>query len=275
VAAAASGAVDEAVADAAAIILAMTSPILPGAEAWSHEGEHHHGVVVVHGFTGNPGSMRGVAEAFAAKGYHVEMPRLPGHGTVVEEMLPTRWADWVAEAEAAYQRLLQRTPAIVVVGLSMGGALTLRLGADHPEIAGLVCINPVAKPQAAEIVDMLRGLADGGTTVLPGVGSDIADPDVKESAYEGTPVVPLLSMLVDGIEPLSHRYPAMRMPLLLMNSPQDHVVEPAHAEFLAEQYGGPVERILLERSYHVATQDYDKELIVESALAFAARVLAN
>ena len=55
----------------------------------------------------------------------------------------------------------------------------------------------------------------------------------------------------------------MRMPLLLLNSPQDHVVEPAQAEYLAEQYGGPVERITLERSYHVATQDYDKELIFE------------
>ena len=53
---------------------------------------------------------------------------------------------------------------------------------------------------------MLRGMADGGTAVLPGIGSDIADPDAKESAYEGTPIEPLLSLLVDGVEPLSHEY---------------------------------------------------------------------
>jgi carboxylesterase len=212
----------------------MTSPILPGADAWSHDGAGPHGVVVVHGFTGNPSSMRGLAEAFAGAGYHVELPRLPGHGTVVEDMLTTRWADWAGEAEAAYQRVRQRSERVVVAGLSMGGA-----------------------------------------PVLPGIGSDIADPDVTESAYSGTPVEPLLSMLLDGVEPLSKEYPAMGMPLLLMNSPQDHVVEPAHAEFLAEHYGGPLERITLERSYHVATQDYDKELIIESALAFAARVLTH
>ncbi len=253
----------------------MTNPIIPGAEPWSHEGDGHSGAVVLHGFTGNPASMRGVAEVLAAAGFHIEMPRLPGHGTVVEEMLPTRWSDWAGEAEAAYGRLSQRATHIVVVGLSMGGALTLRLGADHPEIAGLVCINPVAMPQPVEITDMLRDLAAGGTAVLPGIGSDIADPDAKESAYDGTPVEPLRSMLVDGIEPLSHGYADMHMPLLLMNSPQDHVVEPAQSEFLAEHYGGPVERITLERSYHVATQDYDKEIIFQSTVDFATRVAAH
>jgi carboxylesterase len=253
----------------------MTNPIIPGAEPWSHVGEGTHGAVVLHGFTGNPASMRGVAEALAAAGFHVEMPRLPGHGTVVDDMLPTRWADWAGEAEAAYRRVAQRATHVVVVGLSMGGALTLRVGADHPEIAGLVCINPVAMPQAVEVTDMLRDLAAGGTPVLPGIGSDIADPSAKESAYDGTPVEPLLSMLRDGVEPLSHEYAGMRIPLLLMNSPQDHVVEPVQAEYLVDHYGGPVERITLERSYHVATQDYDKDLIFQSTVEFATRVVAH
>jgi carboxylesterase len=253
----------------------MISPILPGAEPWSHVGNTDHGAVVLHGFTGNPSSMRGIATALAAKGFHIEMPLLPGHGTVIDDMLPTRWTDWAGEAEAAYQRLSQRVANVVVVGLSMGGALTLRVGADHADVVGLVCINPVTQPQIAEIIDMLRGLADGGTSVLPGIGSDIADPDSKESAYDGTPVEPLLSMLVDGVDPLSHEYAQMRVPLLLMNSPQDHVVEPAQAEFLADHYGGRVERIILERSYHVATQDYDKELIVESTAEFATRVVSR
>jgi carboxylesterase len=171
--------------------------------------------------------------------------------------------------------LAQRAEHVVVVGLSMGGALTLRLGADHPEIAGLVCINPLAQSQPVEITDMLRDLAAGGTAVLPGIGSDIADPDAKESAYEGTPVEPLHSLLVDGMEPLSHEYAGIHIPLLLMNSPQDHVVEPTQSEYLVDNYGGPVERITLERSYHVATQDYDKDLIIESTVAFASRVVAH
>jgi carboxylesterase len=246
--------------------------LIPGAEPWSHVGTLPYGALVVHGFTGNPGSMRGVAEALAAAGFHVEMPLLPGHGTTVDDMLPTRWADWAGAAEAAFQTLAGRVQKLVVVGLSMGGALTLRLGADHPEIAGLVCINPATQPQAPEVVEMIRGMIDGGTDVMPAIGSDIADPDAHESAYDATPLRPLLSMVVDGLAPLAECYPSMRQPLLLLNSPQDHVVEPVQGDYLAANYGGPLERILLERSYHVATQDFDKDLVFSSTVAFAQRV---
>lgn len=255
------------------ILLPMTE-LIPGADPWSHHGTSAHGALVLHGFTGNPGSMRGVAEALAAAGYHVEMPLLPGHGTVIDDMLPTRWADWAGAAEAAYQTLAERTQKMIVVGLSMGGALTLRVGADHPQVAGLVCINPATVPQPEEVLDGLRGMLAAGTEVMPGIGSDIADPDAHESAYPGTPLAPLLSFLVDGLGPLVGEYPKMRAPLLLLNSPQDHVVDPAQSDQLAELYGGPVRRVPLERSYHVATQDYDKQLVFDSTVAFAGEVLA-
>lgn len=248
--------------------------LIPGAEPWSHVGEGPHGALVLHGFTGNPGSMRGVAEALAAAGFHVEMPLLPGHGTVIDDMLPTRWADWSAAADAAYARIAARAAKVVVVGLSMGGSLTLRVGADHPEAAGLVCINPATQPLAPEMLGALRDMVAGGTEVMPGIGSDIADPDAHESAYEGTPLRPLLSFMDDGLAPLVAEYPRMRQPLLLLTSSQDHVVAPSDSDALAAAYGGPVERLALERSYHVATQDYDKELIFESTVAFAHRVTA-
>lgn len=255
----------------------MTAPRIPGADPWSHVAADPAapGALVLHGFTGNPGSMRGVADAFAAAGFHVEMPLLPGHGTVIEEMLPTRWEDWAGEAEAAFQRLSARADRVVVVGLSMGGSLTLRLGADHPEIRGLVCVNPATQPQAPEIVAVLEQLVADGTEVMPGIGSDIADPDAHESAYEGTPVRALLSLVLDGLGPLGATYGTATVPLLLLNSPNDHVVDPAQAEFLAASWAGPLERITLERSFHVATQDYDKELIFESSVAFARRVTAS
>lgn len=249
--------------------------LIPGADAWSHTADASDaapGALVLHGFTGNPSSMRGLAEAFAAAGFHVEMPRLPGHGTTVEDMMTTSWSDWLGEAEAAYERLRARADRIVVGGLSMGGSLTLRLGANHPEIAGLICINPATQPHAPEVEQVLQDLADGGTTVIPGVGGDIADPDSKESAYEVTPVLQVLSMWREGLAPLADLLGATTMPLLLLNSPQDHVVEPAQSEYLAAVYGGPVERVSLDRSYHVATQDFDKELIFERSVAFARRV---
>src|SRR3954453_13384461 len=191
----------------------MNHPILPGAEPLEHVGDGLNGALVIHGYTGNPSSMRELAETFVAAGYHVEMPRLPGHGTHVDDMLPTRWADYVGEAEAAYQRLAARSDKVVVAGLSMGGALTLRLGASHPEIAGLICINAAAAPLGLEdMAPILNEMLEGGTEIAPGIGSDIADPDATESAYEGAPIRAMLS-LIDGLVELAPSYPAMHIPL--------------------------------------------------------------
>ena len=131
---------------------------MPGAEPWETEGSGELadiGVLVVHGFTGNPQSMRPLAEAFAGAGFTVSLPLLPGHGTQVEDMLPTRWTDWSAAAEDAYDRLAARTRAVVVAGLSMGGTLAAWLATRHPEIAGLVLVNPLIDGTAP------RGHPDG------------------------------------------------------------------------------------------------------------------
>jgi carboxylesterase len=164
---------------------------------------------------------------------------------------------------------------VVVAGLSMGGSLTLWLAGHHPEIAGLVCINPATQPQPDEVLAALDGMVAGGETVMPGIGSDIADPDAHESAYEGTPLPCLLSFMREGLAVIEPTYDSLRMPMLLLNSPQDHVVDPSQAEHLATHYGGPLERITLVRSYHVATQDYDKDLINSESVAFADRVTAS
>src|ERR1700735_4269317 len=111
----------------------VTAPILPGAEPFSTTGDGR-GALVLHGFTGNPQSMRGLALALADAGLTVELPLLPGHGTDVADMVPTRWADWAAAADAAYAELASRCESVVVVGLSMGGTLSLWLGERHPEI---------------------------------------------------------------------------------------------------------------------------------------------
>lgn len=244
---------------------------MAGAEPWSVEGGPD-GVLVLHGFTGNPHSMRGLAEAFASAGFAVEMPLLPGHGTSVQDMIPTGWADWSACAEEALERLQARcgNGKVVVAGLSMGGALTVWLGGRHPELAGLVCINAVvAMPDG--MLDLVQGLLDQGETVMDGIGSDIAKPGVTELAYQQTPLAPLLTMLAAASE-ADDSLRRISCPVLVMNSPQDHVVPPDNSDRIAAGVTGPVERVTLERSYHVATLDFDKELIEREAVAFAERV---
>lgn len=247
--------------------------VIRGAEPWSFT-PRPVGALCLHGFTGNPSTMRGVAQAFARAGFAVELPLLPGHGTHLEDMMGTTFADWAGEAEAAYLRLAERCYRVVVVGQSMGGTLTLWLAARHPAIAGLVCVNPLTRPLDAEVIDMVKGMVAEGELIAPGTGSDVADPTVEDLAYEGTPLVPLLS-LMDGVAALGEHYGDITCPLLLFTSRHDHTVDPAQSDALAAAYGGPVERVMLERGYHVATVDYDKEIILARAVEFARQVTAD
>lgn len=250
------------------------SPIMPGAEPFSADGGPH-GALVLHGFTGNPNSMKGLARALAAAGFAVECPRLPGHGTVIEEMLETTWEDWSGEAQAALDRLRARVGdrgRIVVAGLSMGGALTLGLAARHPDLAGIALINPLAEP-AGDLRQLIVDAIAEGTEVFPGIGSDIADPDVTESAYDGTPLRALLTLL-DGVIAFQPDLPRIACPVLVLTSPQDHVVPPSNSDHVAAKVAGPVERVALARSYHVATLDYDRDLIEDRIVDFARKVTA-
>lgn len=247
----------------------MAAPIIEGAEPFRADGDDR-GVLVVHGFTGNPHSVRPVAEALAAAGFTVELPLLPGHGTAVEDLVPTGFADWLGAAEAAYQDLAGRCRTVAVVGLSMGGALTAWLASEHPEIVGIACLNAVVTaPEGMR--DAVEEMLAGGVETIPGIGSDIAKEGVSESAYPDTPLRPLLT-LFDAAAQLEGRLARIACPVLVVTSPQDHVVDPANSDVLAASVGGPVRRLTAERSYHVVTLDHDGPAVTAAVVSFMEEV---
>jgi carboxylesterase len=246
---------------------------MPGAEPYSAAGDSR-GALVLHGFTGNPQSMRDLALVLSDAGFTVELPLLPGHGTDIADMLPTRWEDWSAAAEEAYDELAARSDAVVVVGLSMGGLLAVWLAERHPEIAALAVVNPLLAPPDADVVALVESMLESGEEVAPGIGSDIAKEGVAESAYPGLPLRPALSLFAAATE-VSANLESVTCPVLVFTSTQDHVVDPASSQLLVERAKGPVDQVVLERSYHVATLDHDKDEIEARTVEFLSGVLPS
>jgi len=244
----------------------MTTNIMPGCEPFSVSGGRD-GVLVLHGFTGNPQSMRPLAEAIANAGYTVELPRLPGHGTTVEDMMTTNWSDWSSASDAAYRELATRCDRVAVVGLSMGGGLTAFVAEEHPDVAALVFINALVKPPVQEMRDGLKGLLDAGMETMESIGSDIKKEGSQEASYNATPLACAAS-LFDGIEKVWERLDTISAPTLILSSREDHVVSSDNSEDLARIVTGSVEHIWLEHSYHVATLDNDASLVEAHTVRF-------
>lgn len=236
-------------------------------------GDGRNGVLLVHGYTGTPQSMRPWAEHLAAAGFTVSLPRLPGHGTSWQELNGTQWTDWYAHADAAFTALRERCERVFVAGLSMGGALGLRLAEQHgDEVAGLVLVNPAinAKHPLLRALPLLRHLVPS----LGAIADDVADPAVTEVAYDRNPLHAMHSQtllwtdVVSGLERVTQ-------PLLVFRSEHDHVLDPSSMEILREKVSSAdVEFTTLTRSYHVATIDYDAPEIFEASVAFFRRLSA-
>ena len=236
----------------------MTTAILPGCEPFEAAGGDV-GVLVLHGFTGNPSSLRPLADYLADDGFTVSLPRLPGHGTSVADMMTTSWADWTGAALTAYDDLAGRTARVAVVGLSMGGGLSAYV-AQRREVGAVVFINPLVKPPVAEMIDGLNQLIEAGLTTIDAIGSDVKREGVSELAYDATPLACAKS-LFDGISEVYDALGSIVAPSLLLSSREDHVVTADNGDDLVARVRGPIERVWLENSYHVATIDNDQAVV--------------
>lgn len=232
------------------------------------------GALVLHGLTGSPQGVAGLGAALAAAGFEVEMPLLPGHGTSPEDLAGCGWDDWSVAAESAYQRLAARSGPVVATGLSVGGALAASVAAGHPEVAALAVVNPLVDPPAEDFLSTLEAFLAAGERFLPGVGNDIADPDAVEVAYDRLPVAALLS-LSRGLVGLRPRLGDVRCPVLILSSRHDNVVPSVSSDVVAGAVSGPVERVWLERSRHVATLDLEREELERRIVEFAVRAVAG
>jgi carboxylesterase len=225
------------------------------------------GILLVHGFTGSPASMRPWAESLNQRGYTVKVPLLPGHGTTPHDLNLVKWQEWPAKVESDLQELLRTCRKVFICGLSMGGGTTLNIATRYSQdLAGIILVNPMihvkfVPHQLAWAISRFQKMRDS-------VGDDIKRPGITEYGYDALPAVGVYELL-KMLHYTRKRLHDVTAPMLLFHSVDDHTLPVTNTEIVMKGVGSrQKQRIELVNSYHVATLDYDQEVIFENSRLF-------
>ena len=249
--------------------------IIPTAEPFFLPG-NRTGCLLVHGFTGAPKEMRWMGEYLAGKGFSVLGVRLAGHATTPEDMVRSNWTDWTASVEDGFNLLRGAADHVYLVGLSMGGVLSL-LMSTRLDVSGVVAISTPYKlvdDWRLNYVDLLSKFIPylPKSDDLPGAGWFDQEAWKDHVSYPQNPVRSLgqLNRLLAEMRAV---LPRVSVPALLIHSKDDGYVLPENLENIYASLGtSDKTKIYITGSGHVVTRDAARNQAFEAAYQFIRRV---
>lgn len=246
--------------------------ILPTAEPFFFPGDRI-GCLLVHGFTGAPKEMRWMGEYLANLGYTVLGIRLAGHATQPEDMRRVKWQDWLSSIEDGFYILKGLVDHVFVIGLSMGGILSLRFAANHP-VSGIVAMStPYSLPKDPRLpfINVLSPLIPW----MKQGPADFHNPEAEKDHvcypyYPSSAIIQLRDLLSDMRISLAQ----VTVPVLLIHSRLDKDILPTNAEKIYSALGSQQKELIwVENSGHVIPREPDRFFVFKATDEFIKRVI--
>jgi carboxylesterase len=235
--------------------------------------------LLIHGFTGTPKEMRWMGEYLNQQGYTCLGVRLAGHATHPEDMVRSRYTDWIASAEDGYHLLRGITDKIFLVGLSMGGILSLLMSTRLAQrVRGVVAMSTPSRLPTDYPIRLLKLISlllkyRPKTKEAPGSGWFDKSAYADHISYASNPVrssAELKQLLLE----MHAALPKVNVPVLLMHSKDDTYILSRDMDHI---YAGLVNaqdktKLYITGSGHVLPRDAARQQVFQSALEFIQRI---
>lgn len=258
-----------------------------------HYGGGKVGVLLFHSLGGTPMELKFLAQGIARQGYTVSCPMLPGMANGTDVLSLSRWQDWYAEAEKAFDELKSKCDTVLIGGLSAGSILAVRLAQQRPnEVDGLLAFAPTLWPNGWSIpwyfsfyrlvtqrwfARMFRfklrdphGIKDERVRNFMIEAFKGSGPGIEQVyARPGVMVLEFHRLVRAVIRNLG----GCTAPAIIVHPRHDDQSDLSNTMILQKKLGGYVETVVLEDSYHMVTLDRQRDVVMERAVDFVRRML--
>jgi carboxylesterase len=207
--------------------------------------------------------LRRLGEVLAEQGFHCHAPTLPGHGTTPQDLERTRWQDWAACVQDAFNDLAADCSEVVVAGQSMGGTLALHLAArDHrvravASLAAPIWLSGPIPPLLPIITRLVRWHRAGDDIDLWHPGA------VEELHSYGMRPTRSINELRRVCSVVRNELAEIRAPVFVLHGERDRTIDPRCANEIAQRLVGSeaVQLRMLPRSGHAISVDVDRDIV--------------
>ncbi len=259
----------------------MTNSTVPGAplipERYEADGGST-GILLLHGYTSCPTTVRPMGQYLASKGMRVVAPLLPGHGTTLSDLNSRTWRE-VANAAADELYTLQgQCDRVFVGGLSMGGLLSLYLGERCSGIAGIIPM--AAAIYASSPLRFLLPLIRRFASTFPKSKDpklSVEDPKCAELMWSyDREALHFAAQVLQLMEEVRENFSKVHQPLLIFQGAHDKTVPMKAAHAIAERSTSEdVELVVLPNSGHCLSIDQERDQVFETSWRWIQRVVAG
>lgn len=251
------------------------------------------GVLLIHGLTGTPTEMRGVARELNRAGFTVCGMQLAGHCGDVDDLIATGWRDWYQSVVDAAQKLREQVDYLYIGGLSMGAVLALKYAADFPQqVQGVLVYGATFRYDGWSIPAMSQFLAPWflplagflrigrrrmfneeppygirNEQLRQRIAQSMLGGDSGAAGLPGNPWPSLSEMthLSRNVRRSLHKITA---PCLILHAEEDDIAHRRNGELVRDNVSGPAEMVLLKNSYHMITIDNDRRELIARSVDF-------
>ena len=254
------------------------------------------GVLLIHGLTGTPAEMRLLGKGLNKQGFTIYGVQLAGHCAGMEDLVASRWTDWLRSVESGLLRFGRHVDHVVVAGLSMGSLLSLAVAQKHPDkVAGVGALSTTFRydgwsipsyTRLAFLLPLFRLLGIGRNSVFMeappyGIKDEALRARIVEqmnsgdSSAAGLPGNPWWSVI--ELRALSahvmKNLPQLRSPCLVLHAREDDISSVSNAHDIERiAVNSHVELVLLDNCYHMITIDRERRTVIAKLNEFIERI---